>query len=152
MQSTSSILDTDLSGTVTDFRDTYLAVKWLYQRRIVMFTITGPLGLNAVVDVWGKQVRRVLLEWQREQRYYAIHDVSKTNFRVSPALVSTIRELFSLRPDVPRSIAVIVPRNIATQLVRVLLRGYDRGEQVKTIICFSREEALRWLLPQIKDI
>ncbi|MFN8421703.1 MAG: hypothetical protein U0528_21015 [Anaerolineae bacterium] len=33
----------------------------------------------------------------RSQRYYVVHDISKSNFGVTPYLANTIRDLYALR-------------------------------------------------------
>lgn len=145
-----SILDTDPSGTVTDFRSPYLTVKWLYQHSIVLFTITGPMVLQEVIDLWASNVRRILEAWPESRRYYVVHDISKANFGVTPHLTNAMRDLYALRPDLKQSIAIVTPPNIATQLVRALVRNYERGE-IKNGIFSTREEALKWLLTQIQE-
>ncbi|MBX3062501.1 MAG: hypothetical protein KF726_05970 [Anaerolineae bacterium] len=145
-----SILDTDPSGTITDFHSPYLTVKWLYQRSIVLFTITGPMVLQEVIDLWASNVRRVLESWPESQRYYVVHDISKSNFGVTPHLANTIRDLYALRPQLKQSVAIVTPPNIATQLVRALVRNYER-EEIRNGIFSTREEALKWLLVQVKE-
>jgi hypothetical protein len=142
----SSLLDTEISGSVRQVINQHLTVKWMYQRHIVVYSVTGPLAMRDVAYTWQQAVKQTLGEWPADRPYLAIHDGTHADFTMSPYLQSTIREMFNLRPDLLRHIAVVTPNTLATQLLGALLRTSKRPN-LRCQIFSRREDAVRWLLP-----
>ena len=138
-------METEVKGTLRQVINQYLTIKWMYQRRVVVYEISGPLMMQEVAETWYMHVKNIVDAWPAQLPYLAIHDTTNANVSVSPYLASRIRELYKMRPDLTQRIGIVMPRTIAAQLIKVLVRGNDR-DTLQNRFFFTREKAVNWLL------
>jgi hypothetical protein len=140
--------ETEISGTVREVVNEHLTMKWLYQRQIVIYRITGPLAVQEVAQTWFENVKATIDAWPADTMYLAVHDAIEANFTITPYLTTCIRDIVAFRRDLPRRVAIVMPREIAAQLLRTLLRPSD-GDNAHYEVFSTREEAMRWLMGEL---
>lgn len=117
----------------------------MYQRRIIVYAVSGPLVMQEVAETWFVNVKRILTTWSPQLPYLAIHDLTNANVTITPYIVSSIRDLYNLRPELTQRIGIVVPRTLTAQLLKVLVRNRDR-DTMQTQFFNTRDKAVSWML------
>src|SRR5438128_2343302 len=80
-------------------------------------------GSHQTVARWGNWVKNLLLQWPTDKPCYLLHDLHRSSFAAFDRLMQTeCDELFRLRPDLERWVAVILPANDAALIARLSVR------------------------------
>ncbi len=115
---------------------------WLENGRIVQFTIETLT--RQAMDQWVAAVWETIDHWKADTPYLGLHVVCSTPAGFTPYIQQRVRETFSRNNEVPGRTAVVLPRTLVLDLVRIFFRFQRRGAREWRIF-YRYDEALAWL-------
>ena len=117
--------------------------------KLIIFDIQN--GENETVATWTRVVEDELMHWPASRPCLLLHDLHKSGLLAFGTLMQgAFQEMFELRPDLRRYVAVVMPTGIAAEiahldtLVRELKAQIDYP--VHWDVFTNRMDALVWLL------
>lgn len=136
---------TDLQGIAKPELDEHLTRSFLSDGRIVAFSI-GSMSRDTLTK-WSAAAGHEINNWDPTLPFLNLQDFSACpNFSFTPFLRQKSEEITSLNPNKPGRTAVIIPKSISTQIVRMFLLASGRsGQHRQRQVFFTQEDGLKWL-------
>ncbi len=111
-------------------------------------------GQEPTIRTWAEAVKDDLLHWQSGSPCLVLHDLHKSGaLAFGPTMQADFQELFQLRPELERYVAVVMPADFSAEIARldVLVRELqaEAGYPVHWKVFTSRGAATRWLLGKL---
>lgn len=119
--------------------------EWLEARQIVVFTL--PDIHRSTVDSWGNAVMETVTQWNPEQPFLGLHDISANSIALTPHARDWTNRLAQASQHLHGYYSAVLPKTIVAQLVRHLLEYQIRSQMpnMKPHMVFTREEGIAWL-------
>ena len=116
---------------------------------IVIFGVHD--GSTQTIARWADQVKATLLRWPADQPCFLLHDLHRSSFHAFDSFMRTkFDELFVLRPQMERWVAVILPEGDGARFARINTRVREllvaSSYPVHWEIFTSRKQATNWLM------
>jgi hypothetical protein len=123
--------------------------------RLMIFRVEN--NNPATMNNWGNQVETALAQWPDKSRCFIIHDLHHCGNLFELYMTKKYPELYTLRPELPRQIAIVMPHNFSeedarqvqaeTQLAirRCELETHQKYP-VRWEMFHNRRNALNWIL------
>ena len=123
--------------------DENITREFLKDDRIVAFTIASIT--RDTLDKWAAAAAYELENWADELPFLNLQDFTTCkNFSFSPYLRAKSEEITVPRPDKIGRTAVVIPRSISAQIVRVFLLAKKNRLRQRQVF-FNREDGIKWL-------
>jgi len=111
-------------------------------------------GREQTVAAWADAVKTELMRWPAGYPCLLLHDLRKTGLLAFGAEMQTdFEELFQLRPDLERYVALVMPADFSAEIVRldILVRELQAkiGYPVHWKVFTHRHDAMGWLLSKV---
>ncbi len=108
-------------------------------------------GSYQTIARWAEQVEIALQEWPAYQSCYLLQDLHHSSYNAFNEIMQTkLSELFLLRPDLERWVAIILPDEDSAKFARLDVRVCElmvsTRYPVHREIFTNRRQAMRWLL------
>lgn len=140
---------TNASIPRTETYDNDVTVEFL-EDDIVIFSANSTT--RKTVDTWAENVIRITSERRYNVRY--IHDLSHIGLSLSSYAQTKSKEVNAAHPDAKGFVVVIMPRNVAAQVLRFFINHQIAPSQpdIKIHVTFTRAEALEWLHKKMGEV
>lgn len=115
--------------------------EWLDDGQFVVFDIRSVARTD--VDATYAIMAQTMREWSPDKPYLAINDFSRANSILSPYAQKHLRAIRLYRPELKGYIAIVMPRGLVANVVRIFVRANPGARQNEMF--YKREDALAWL-------
>jgi hypothetical protein len=127
-----------------------VTLKKSTDERLCIFVMQD--GKPETLDAWGDCTKAVLQSWSQGKRHLLLHDLRKSGLLALDAhMQAKFDELYKFRPELERSVAIVLPSDLITELVarlEVKLRALRSplNYPVHWEVFTKPETALKWLV------
>ena len=126
-----------------------LTKEFLFGERIVIYHLDTVA--REILDAGADDVLDTMKNWQTNQPFLVLYDITSTKIALTPHLRHRLQELSNAFPDLKGRAAVVLPQSIITQVFRLFVRSQNRIGRSKQVF-FSRESAIDWLKEKLSDL
>jgi hypothetical protein len=126
--------------------------EWIDDERIVVITTQGDMS-RAAIDTWANVVMDTAANWNPDQPFFLLHDLSSKDQGLTPYSRQRAEETYdALRPGTSGCIAVVIREGFVNRLVSLLYfrRRKARGMNLEERLFTTKADALTWLREMLK--
>jgi len=141
-----------------------IVAEWFSDKKIVAYRLTAVS--QAVINNWEKLVLQVMNEWDKDQPYLALHDVSGTGISLQYATLVGFdlmnigitalgrdlgEEMFNKFPQFRARVAIGFNLSVSGQVSQVVMdRIKMKHPSITYKTFFNRDRSLTWLMDALK--
>lgn len=121
----------------------FVTREWLDNGRIAVYHIYSIT--REAVDEWITSAQAIFRSWPDNAPFLVIYDFSECGgITLTPYIRKRSQDLAEVRPELRGRAAIVLPRTIGTQAVRMFILINLQKTRIRRVF-FSMEEALRWI-------